>query len=117
MHRTGISWVPLVGIGLVVVAAVSVASALAAPSAARPFELVAIDRYVGECPDCFPVTHDATFMSAAPFCESGTIDDVEAPPGTARNSYRRCRCRDGSGSLTLAERAGRASAFGGEWTT
>ena len=90
------------------IVAVSAASALATRSAATPFELVAIDRYEGECPDCVGSSgHVGTFTSSAPFCESGTADDV----GSRRRgeSDVRYTCSDGSGSLTLAVRN-----FGGD---
>jgi hypothetical protein len=116
MQRRPFNWVVvLVGIGLAGVVAVSAASALAARSAASPFELVAIDRYEGDCPDwwtCPGGTYVATFTSGAPFCESGTFDHVVALWQNPPNA-RRYTCSDGSGSLTLAEhRRGQV----GDWT-
>ncbi len=78
MHRTGISWVPLVGSARGR-GGVSVASALAAPSAARPFELVAIDRYVGNAPTVFPYPY-ATFMSLRPSASRGPSTMSRRPP-------------------------------------
>jgi hypothetical protein len=116
MQRRFFNWVALVGIGLAGVVAVSAATALAGRSAGSPFELVAIDRYEAECPDCFPSGgHVGTFTSGAPFCESGTIDDL----GSRRQNEtdRRYTCSDGSGSLTLVERnfGGGGNSGGLEW--
>ena len=120
MQRRSFNWVvALVGIGLAGVVAVSAATALAARSGASPFELVAIDRFEGECPDwwtCPGGTHVGTFTSSAPFCASGTIDDVAARVEALglNEGGRRYTCSDGSGSLTLGERtwpSGRS-----EWT-
>jgi hypothetical protein len=114
MHRKRFSWVALVGIGLAGLVAVSAATALAARSGASPFELVAIDRFEGECPDwwtCPGGTHVGTFTSGAPFCESGTVDYVAAPG--QNEEARRYTCSDGSGTLTLAEPGG---GQGREWT-
>jgi hypothetical protein len=116
MQRRFFNWVALVGIGLAGVVAVSAATALAGRSAGSPFELVAIDRYEAECPDCLPSGgHVGTFTSGAPFCESGTIDDL----GSRRQNEtdRRYTCSDGSGSLTLVERnfGGGGNSGGLEW--
>jgi len=54
MQRRSFSWVALVVVGLAGAVAVSAAKALAARSAAIPFELVAIDRFEPACPDCDP---------------------------------------------------------------
>ncbi len=90
MHRRSFNWVALVGIGLAGVVAVSAATALAARSAASPFELVVQGRAVD-------VILDGTFTSSAPFCESGTA--AHAPhSGEYRELYT---CSDGSGSLTF----------------
>ena len=114
MQRRPFNWVVvLVGIGLAGVVAVSAATALAARSAASPFELVAIDRYEGDCPDwwtCPGGTYVGTFTSGAPFCQSGTtLDDVAGLGQKAR----RYTCSDGSGSLTLAEHG---TGPAGDWT-
>ena len=116
MHRKRFSWVGLGGVGLAGVVAVSVAAALAARSAASAFEIVAIDRYEAECPDCIGSGgHVGTFTSGAPFCESGTIDDL----GSRRRNEtdRRYTCGDGSGGLTLVERnfGGGDDRGGREW--
>ena len=120
MQRRSFNWVvALVGIELVGAVGVSAATALAAPSAASPFELVAIDRYEAECPDCFfpgpgGGGHVGTFTSSPPFCESGTVDDL----GSRRRGEfdRRYMCSDGSGSLTLVERNfGGDSSGGRDW--
>ena len=91
MHRRRFSWmVALAVIGLAGVVAVSAATALAARSAASPFELVVEGRAVD-------VILDGTFTSSAPFCESGTA--AHAPySGEYRELYT---CGDGSGSLTF----------------
>ena len=108
--RRSFNWVvALVGIGLAGVVAVSAATALAARSAASPFELVAIDRFEGECPDwwtCPGGTYVGTFTSGAPFCESGTVVDLEWS-GPQGERFRRYTCTDRSGSLTLAEPEGK----------
>jgi hypothetical protein len=108
MQRRSVNWVAVVVVGLAGVAAMSAATAYATRTAASPFELVALDRYEGECPDCVPPNaHVGTFASGAPFCESGTIDDLG--PGL-REFLRRYTCSDRSGSLTLAEEGN------GKWT-
>jgi hypothetical protein len=90
MHRKRFSWVALIGIGLAGVVVMSAASALAARSAASPFELVVQGRAVD-------VILDGTFTSSAPFCESGTA--AHAPhSGEYRELYT---CGDRSGSLTF----------------
>jgi hypothetical protein len=90
MQRRSFSWAALVGIGLAGAVAVSAATALAARSAASPFELVVQGRAVD-------VILDGTFTSSAPFCESGTA--AHAPhSGEYRELYT---CSDGSGSLTF----------------
>ncbi len=69
MQRRSFNWVvALVGIGLAGVVAVSAATALAARSAASPFELVVQGR-VTRRPVILLI---GTFTSSAPFCESGT---------------------------------------------
>ena len=113
----------LAGIGVAGVVAVSAATALAARSAASPFELVLQGRYEAFVQGDVLLDGQlvATFTSGAPFCESGTAVDVELP---ARSSpvagARRYTCADGSGSLTRAEadpRRARATTPGsGEWT-
>jgi hypothetical protein len=117
MQRRSFSWVALVGVGLAGVVAVSAATALAARSAASPFEVVATDRYEANeatCPDCEPWDgpHAGTFTSGAPFCESGTVGVPEwfGPRG---EQFRRYTCTDGSGSLMLAEHG---DGERGEWT-
>jgi hypothetical protein len=116
MQRRSFSWVVVLGIGLAGVA-VSAATALAARSAASAFELVATDRYEANepaCPDCWPSgTPVQTFTSGAPFCESGTVVDLDrsGPPG---ERFRLYTCADGSGNLTLIEREGAPGR--GEWT-
>jgi hypothetical protein len=116
MHRRPFSWVALVGIGLAGVVAVSAATALAARSAASPFELVAIDRYEGAClPFCEPAEAEHVgekFTSGAPFCEAGTVADVGSGP--RGELFRRYTCTEDGGSLTLAEHEGPPGR--GEWT-
>ena len=117
MQRRSISWVVLVSVALAGVVAMSATAAGAARSAAGSFELVAIDRYEGACPDCVPTpgvpySHVGTFTAGAPFCESGSIDDVGA--GSTRGGFiRRYACAEGSGSLTLDERTTQARV--GDW--
>jgi hypothetical protein len=115
MQRRSFNWMALVGVALAGVVAVSAATALAARSAAGPFEIVALERYEAECPDWWTCpgggTYVATFTSGAPFCESGTLD-YAASRGFNEDAWR-YTCSDGSGSLTLAEH-GRGQ--GGEWT-
>ncbi len=98
MQRRSLSWVALVGVALAGVVAVSAATALAARSAASPFELVFQGRQelvvFGEA--ILDARLVGTFTSGSPFCESGTADD----PSWA-DSVRRYSCTDGSGSLTL----------------
>ena len=82
MKRRSLNWVVvLVGFGLAGVVAVSGATALAARSAASPFELVLQGRDEGFVKG--DALRDgrlvATFTSGAPFCESGTAVDVELP--------------------------------------
>ena len=92
MHRRSFNWVALVGIGLAGVVAVSAATALAARSAASPFELVVQGR--GRRRD----SRSGTFTSSAPFCESGD----GRPRTTFLGEYReRYTVSDGSGSLTF----------------
>ena len=102
MHRKRFSWWTLAAIGIASVVAVSARAALTDRSAS-PFELVAVDRYEAECPDCFPSGgHVGTFTSAAPFCASGTVADIAW--GRRNESARHYTCSDGSGTLTLLER-------------
>lgn len=106
MRRKPFTWTALAGIGLACVVAVSAATALAARSAASPFELVLTGRYEPWPPgcnaddldnQCWEVSVAGTFTSDAPFCESGTTEeDVHSRAG-----IRRYMCDDGSGSLTL----------------
>src|SRR5262245_15796789 len=104
MEARRFRWAALVGIGLAGLVAVSAATGVSARSIpTTPFELVATDRYEAECPDCsIPNGHVGTFTSGAPFCESGTVDDL----GSCRRDGTdvRYRCSDGSGSVTLVER-------------
>ena len=116
MHRRPFSWVGVAGLGLAgVVAAgavaMSAATALAALSAASPFELVFTGRYE-PWPECEVNPSDlcfdtkpavGTFTSGAPFCGSGSGEDVGYPqqPGVV-GVIRRYTCADGSGSLTLS---------------
>jgi hypothetical protein len=122
MQRRSSKWVvALVGIGFAGVVGMSAATAFAARSAASPFELVAIDRYEAECPDCVPPgghvgdVHVGTFTSGAPFCASGTIDDLGSR--SPNETDRRYTCSDGTGSLTLVERnfGGSGDTGGFEW--
>jgi hypothetical protein len=92
--------IAIVGLG-----AASAMAALAAGSAAKPFELVFNGGYEWEWAD-FPVAAGA-FSSKAPFCEAGSARDVQFGNGIAR----RFTCADGSGSITL-----RLGASGPEWT-
>ena len=89
----GSRWVALAG-----VVAVSATTALAARTAASPFELVFQGRQelvvFGEA--ILDARLVGTFTSSAPFCESGIADD----PSWA-DMVRRYTCTDGSGSLTL----------------
>lgn len=117
MQRRHFSWVVLIVVALVSGVAVSAAAALGARSAAHSFEIVAVDRYE-PCWFSFECVsgdgHDATFSSAGPFCESGTVDFVSEQRG---ETVRRYTCADGSGSLALAERVDPSAPFvGGEWT-
>ncbi len=108
MQRRSFSWMALVGIGLAGVVAVSAATALAARTAASPFEIVAIDRYGPS-----GLIGPSTFTSGAPFCESGTVVFLESQ--RRGETDLRYTCSDGSGSLTLAVRV---VGVGGtsEWT-
>jgi hypothetical protein len=119
MHRRSFSWVALVGIGLAGVVAVSAATALAARSAASPFELVFQGRWEanweGDPEYGLPAVLVGTFTSGAPFCESGTADDFLSRDPV----LRRYTCSDGSGSLTLGMTNPLAAYNGighGEWT-
>ncbi len=133
MQRRPFSWVALVGVGLAGVVAVSAATALAARSAASPFELVFQGRHEPWSADCDlndPMCqtewrHVGTFTSGAPFCESGTAVDLEPPRWRGRlggpsfaDVVRRYTCTDGSGSLTLKIANLQAEHGGGEgeWT-
>jgi hypothetical protein len=121
MQRRSFSWVALVAIALAGLVAVSAATALAARSAAGPFELVFTGRYepYPECaalPDPDPMCFDmqpatGTFTSGAPFCGSGTAETAE-PSGPLVHLIRRYTCTDGSGSVTL-----RISRLDAEFTT
>ncbi len=121
MQRRSFGWVvALVGIGLAGVVAVSAATALAARSAASPFELVFQGRWEanweGDPSYGLPVVLVGTFTSGAPFCESGTADD---PTWSRDPVRRRYTCSDGSGSLTLGMTNPLAAYNGigqGEWT-
>jgi hypothetical protein len=115
-HRL-FSWTTLVGIALAgVVAATALAGSTAlasdAGSAASPFELVFTGRYepypeceVNPSDMCFDMKPaPGTFTAGAPFCDSGTTEDV----GYTTHEYlglghvRRYTCADGSGSLALS---------------
>jgi hypothetical protein len=113
MQRRSFSWVALVGIGLAGVVAVSAATALAARSAASPFELVFEGReegiFDGEVYLGSRVV--GTFTSGGPFCESGTAVDLPH----ARDVLMHYTCTDGSGSLTLKFVSDRARSESG-WT-
>jgi hypothetical protein len=113
MQRRPFNWVvALVGIGLAGVVAVSAATALAARTAASPFELVFQGRWEGEVdPEGFPSVFVGTFTSVAPFCDSGTAD---YPDSDTRVRYT---CSDGSGSLTIGPSPTPLGVRrGGEWT-
>jgi hypothetical protein len=120
MQRRSFSWVALVAIGLAGVVAVSAATAVAARSAASPFELLYQGRWETnwEADPSYglPAVLVGTFTSDAPFCESGTADYRER----ARDPVlRRYTCSDGSGSLTLGMTNPLAAYNGigqGEWT-
>ena len=123
MNRERISWGSLVGIGLAGVVAVSAASALTARSTASPLELVFQARHE-PCSDCFPsvsVRHVGTFTSGAPFCESGTAEDVgwfRRRIDSDTSALRHYTCADGSGSLLLSiasVKAEHARGAGSEW--
>ncbi len=133
MRRRPFSWVALVGVGLAGVVAVSAATALAARSAASPFELVFQGRHEPWSADCdlndpmcqIELRHVGTFTSGAPLCESGTAVDLEPPQWRGRagsppiaDVVRRYTCTDGSGSLTLkiANLQAEHGRGGGEWT-
>ena len=125
MHRKRLSWAAFVGIGLAGVVAMSAAaSTLADRSATSPLELVFQARHE-PCADCFPsvaVRHVGTFTSGAPFCGSGTAEDV----GWFRRQFnsdvgalRHYVCADGSGSLLVvieSLRAEHGQGAGTEWT-
>ena len=122
MERRSFNWVvvALVGIGLAGVVAVSAASALAARSAASPFELFYQGHWEAdwEADPSYglPAVLVGTFTSGAPFCESGTADD---PTWSRDPVRRRYTCSDGSGSLTLGMTNPLAAYDGigqGEWT-
>jgi hypothetical protein len=125
VQRRSFNWVALVGIGLAGVVAVSAASALAAArSAATPFELVFHARHE-PCPECRPfatVRHVGSFTSGAPFCESGTAEDVgwfRRRTDSDDSVIRHYACADGSGSLLLSIaslQAEHARGAGSEWT-
>jgi hypothetical protein len=95
MQRRSFNWMALVAVGLAGVVAVSAATALAARSAASPFELAfeGSEECVSDGYACVDSRVVGTFTSRVPFCESGTAVDVE--------SLMRYTCTDGSGSLTL----------------
>jgi hypothetical protein len=117
VKSSSLNWVVLVGIALAGVVAASAATALAARSAASPFELVLTSRYEAlppECfegdaldkPQCFESISVGTFTSGVPFCGSGTTEDVGWfggwPSSTVAGVVRRYTCADGSGSVTLS---------------
>src|SRR5262249_22923880 len=79
--------VAIVGLG-----AASAMAALSASSAPKPFELVLDEEW--EYGD-FPLAQwTRTFTAKAPFCESGSVVEVDL-------GVRRFACADGSGSITL----------------
>jgi hypothetical protein len=119
MQRRSFHWVvAVVGIGLAGVVAVSAATALAARSAASPFELVFQGRYEWDKevdPDGLLAVLVGTFTSSPPFCEAGTAADRP----DSRELVRRYTCSDGSGTLTLGMTNPEAAYGGrgrGEWT-
>jgi hypothetical protein len=80
--------IAILGIG-----AASAMAALAAGSAAKPFEMVLNGE--GEWDDFWGVLRTSeAFTSKAPFCESGSVASVDI-------GVRRFACADGSGSITL----------------
>jgi hypothetical protein len=101
--RSGFALV--VGItGLVLVGAVA---AVAARSAANPFELTfeGTHEVVPDSPTYpFGLRHVGTFTSTAPFCESGSAVDLQVvqAAGTPVRAIREFTCAHGEGSLTLA---------------
>jgi hypothetical protein len=122
MQRRSFNWVALVALGLAGVVAVSAATALAAGSAASPFELVFQGRYEWDAEvDPYGLPPEAgavlvgTFTSGAPFCESGTAADLP----DSREPVWRYTCGDGSGTLALGMTNPAAANGGtgrGEWT-
>jgi hypothetical protein len=100
MKRRSLSWVALVGVGLVGVVAVSAATAVAARSAASAFELTVQGRdttqWEGDALTGFELQW--TFRSRAPFCATGTFVEYGGPGGTTW----RFTCDDGTGSLTVS---------------
>jgi hypothetical protein len=124
MQRTGISWVvPLIGIGLAGVVAVSAAaSTVAASSTASPLEIIFHARHE-PCPDgatLCTVRNVGTFTSGAPFCESGAaVDDgwAKRRANSETSVLRVFECADGSGSLGLwiASMPAEHRGAGSEW--
>jgi hypothetical protein len=100
--RSGIAALAIVG-----VVAVGTAAALAARTEASPFALTLEGRRVAVpvSPNFpFGLTHEGTFASRLPFCESGTFSDVRIVDGGGfpTEGIRRLRCDDGSGTMDVA---------------
>ena len=78
--------------------------AVAARSAAPPFQLILDARHEEVPSDAnYPLglRHAGTFTSKAPFCESGSAVDVRLGPADAPDTaIRLLTCADGSGTLT-----------------
>ena len=102
MKRRSLSWMALVGVGLAGVVAVSAATALAARSAASPFELTLEYQHMSWEVPIAPLT--GTFTARAPFCGSGTF--VELQRAGAADAKYRLTCDDGSGSLVVSASVG-----------
>ena len=82
-------------VGLIGVGAALVPAALAARTAATPFELTVETELT---PPLFMSTEGGTFRSRAPFCASGTFVEFDNAIETAKWRFT---CDDGTGSLTV----------------
>jgi hypothetical protein len=85
--------------------AVAALQAIAAPSSAKPFELVLNGTHQAHPPTpqiTIGWRHVGTFTATPPFCASGTAADVTLDSSDGSPDSRLYTCDDGSGTLTLS---------------
>jgi hypothetical protein len=92
-------------VGFAAAMAIGAVVAIAARSAASPFELVLTGGHEAVPPSqAFPfgIRHTGTFRSGAPFCPSGTYVDLAYDALNGLEDLRRFSCDDDTGTLDVA---------------